>query len=844
LDLDLPSLRFGRVSAASGGPVAITLNKAVAPAVEHKLRPVMRAAGRPHFTINADPALEDEADGPDEVDLDGAAGDGAGGDGGGGVAPGPAGGGAVPADGGTGPEPFGGGSGAAMGAPGLPVAAAGGDGAAAPAGPGPGRAAAPAADLASAPDLPAAAPAVPPAAAAVRARLTPLVQRAAAAVQAGQPGAAALRVAVGQARKALGSGDLAAAGGAADGLERLLGGAGGPASASAPDEVGADSPAPGTLVSAASAAAASLPAVPPPPGGAGPGRGAAAPPSLVVALRDVARGIPAVVAADPSRRQPLARLLADARASADAGDTAAASGKTEALRQALAAPGTAGGGAAGPDGTTDVDGLVTPVAEREPALGRAALTEAPSGAAPGSGTQAAPPSPAVAAGGGLALAGGVAAAPAAPGLLGPVGSAAARRAAAAVFAAAPEVALVVGAVVLAVWIAKHGKVRTVSVAGYDAGARGVAPISAEVNGVRGTAMLYHGLPRDTPDLQSQHSVMLRVGQDGVLTDGSGKAVARLGEGVVVPLPGVDVPGLFHGDVATLPRSEQPPGDEVQDGAVGGLAVPGGAVPGQVGQGPAAMSGLPPGLEDLGTGPGLVPPPPVGPLPGFEADPDAGRPTVLGGSPVPEHLRPPIHTGSPPPAVNLGDLQEAFPALAPQGPTILESRDSSGLTRPSGPLGGVPSGPRSTTARNAPPDRKAQRDSENHVGDALARQGYRTVQNPTEGANPPLTPERMVAEGLGAKKDPDLLIEDRIFDTYTPEKDDAASVRNGIARKIEDKQTHRVVVDLRNTTQTEASVRAALRADPVEGLREVIIVTEEGVGQPFRPLARPMTIPEE
>ena len=644
MDLDLPSLRFGRVSAASGGPVAITLNKAVAPAVEHKLRPLMRAAGRPHFTINADPALEDEADGPDgpdEVDLEGAAGDGAGGDGGGGVAPGPVGGGAVPADGGTGPEPFGGGSGAAMGAPGLPVAAAGGGGAAAPAGPGPGRAAAPAADLASAPDLPAAAPAAPPAAAAVRARLTPLVQRAAAAVQAGQPSAAALRVAVGQARKALGSGDVAAAGGAADELERLLGGAdgGNPASASPLAGVAVDASAPGSPVPAASAPVA-LPL-----DSAGPGRGAAAPPSPVVALRDVARGIPAVVAADPSRRQPLARLLADARASADAGDTAAASGKTEALRQALAAPGAAGGGAAGPDGTTDVDGLVTPVAEREPALGRAALTEAPSGAAPGSGTQAAPPSPAVAAGGGLALAGGVAAAPAAPGLLGPVGSAAARRAAAAVFAAAPEVALVVGAVVLAVWIAKHGKVRTVSVAGYDAGARGVAPISAEVNGVRGTAMLYHGLPRDTPDLQSQHSVMLRVGQDGVLTDGSGKAVARLGEGVVVPLPGVDVPGLFHGDAATLPRSEQPPGDEVQDGG---------------GQGATGL-------------PGLVPPPRVDDqLPGFTPLSDEDR--RLLGRPADARPNPAAGiggtAGTPIPEPVRGSNVLPGRTIQPQGPTIL------------------------------------------------------------------------------------------------------------------------------------------------------------------------------
>lgn len=117
-----------------------------------------------------------------------------------------------------------------------------------------------------------------------------------------------------------------------------------------------------------------------------------------------------------------------------------------------------------------------------------------------------------------------------------------------------------------------------------------------------------------------------------------------------------------------------------------------------------------------------------------------------------------------------------------------------------------------------------------------------MQNPTGGANPPLTPERMRAEGLKETKDPDLLIEDRIFDTYTPEEDDAGSVRDGIERKIQAGQTHRVVVDLRHTTQTETSVRAALRANPVEGLRDVIIVTKEGVGQPFRPLTRPMTIP--
>lgn len=723
LDLDLPSLRFGRVSAASGGPVAITLNKAVAPAVEQKLRPVMRAAGRPHFTVNADPAIEEEADGPDEVDLDGADGDGAGVDGAGGgggeggsVAPGPAGGGAVAAAGDPGPGPLGAETGAATGAPGLPVASADGVGAAAPTGPGLSRAAAPVADLAVAPGLlvaapPAAAPAGPPAAATVRARLTPLVQRAAAGVQAGQPGAAALRAAVGQARTALGSGDLAAAGGAADELERLLGGAGGggAASASVPAGFGSATSALGAPVSATSAPATSVPAALPL-GVAGPGRGAA-PPSPVVALRDVAQGIPAAVVADPSRREAMARLLADARASADAGDAAAASAKMEALRRAIAAPGAGGGNAAGPDGTTDVDGLVTPVAEREPASGRPALAEAPRGAAPGGGALATPP-PAVAAGGGLALAGGVAAAPAAPGLLGSAGSAVGRRVAAGVFTAAPEVALVVGAVVLAVWIVKHGQIRTVSVAGYDAGARGVAPISAEVNGGRGTAMLYHGLPRDTPDLQNQHSVMLRVGQDGVLTDGSGKAVARLGEGEVVPLPGVDIPGLFHGAAATLPRSEQPPADEVQDGGGGGLAGSAGQTPasvgmgippvsgltgarvdpglgvqmqramqervgmpgaGQPGQGSVLMSALPPGWQGATDLPGLVPPRRVDEqLPGFtplsdddrrllgrpaDAPPDLDSGTGgMVGTPIPEPVR--------------GSNVLPGRTIQPQGPTIL------------------------------------------------------------------------------------------------------------------------------------------------------------------------------
>ena len=109
-----------------------------------------------------------------------------------------------------------------------------------------------------------------------------------------------------------------------------------------------------------------------------------------------------------------------------------------------------------------------------------------------------------------------------------------------------------------------------------------------------------------------------------------------------------------------------------------------------------------------------------------------------------------------------------------------------------------------------------------------------MQNPTEGPNPPLTPERMVKEGLDPKKNPDLLVEDRVFDTYTPETDSLRGIRDGMEKKITGGQTQRETVDLRNTTQTEAPLRAYLRDNPISGLKEVIVRTNESIGRPFRP----------
>jgi len=51
-----------------GKEVAFTVNKAVPPAAQQAMKAPMRAAGHPGFTVNADPAIEDKPDGPDEVD--------------------------------------------------------------------------------------------------------------------------------------------------------------------------------------------------------------------------------------------------------------------------------------------------------------------------------------------------------------------------------------------------------------------------------------------------------------------------------------------------------------------------------------------------------------------------------------------------------------------------------------------------------------------------------------------------------------------------------------------------------------------------------------------------------
>ena len=224
--------------------------------------------------------------------------------------------------------------------------------------------------------------------------------------------------------------------------------------------------------------------------------------------------------------------------------------------------------------------------------------------------------------------------------------------------------------------------------------------------------------------------------------------------------------------------------------------------------------------------GFSPAPPIAPLPGLTppAQPLPNREELPMADPLPP---PPGFTTTPP--------LPAVPGFTPviTGPLVLERNEGNpGLTRPTAEIGGVPTGTRPVNRQDATPEKKQQIASEQEFADRLAAQGYRVIQQPTVGENPALTPERMRSLGLRETADPDLLVEGRVFDIYTPERDNVDTAWQGIADKVAKGQADRIALDLRGTSLTEADVRAALRANRVPGLKEVITLTDLGLGRAF------------
>ena len=616
--------------------------------------------------------------------------------------------------------------------------------------------------------------------------------------------------------------------------------------------------------------------------------GAAGRAALLAAVPpDLAAGVGAALSADPGRRGELAGLLAQVRAGVDGGDQAAARAGIAALREAVgaAAPPPAAAPPAAPDRARDA--LPRPGARDATAAPPLAVPGPPALAADAglssivreweaeqarAGQQAGQPPPS----------------PAQP------ASGAAQRAPDSVQVRADVAAMMRGVDRRQAEGAGGGvQVAQAGLPGATTATDAGGPGPAERDGMthwgsvpRPGSEPVPGVVRPAPDwrpLQGMGQVALgaaglavggALGVVGAGETGLGLATTPLGgAGVPVTALGVATMGLgaavaggggvtaYEGmgnilapfrDPRPLPPGVLPPQDPAATtdavrrwladnpapaGTAGSPAAPAPPVPdlsgARVGLGPVALSPLPPGLQGAlaGNG-GFTPAPPLPPLPGFAPPPPvvpnstanpAPPPAVPSSTatPIPDGPVVPPHTGGAPPVM-------------PPGMNIVESQADPGLTRPTGPIGGVPTGLPPASRAGAPSKDKAQVDSEIHVGGAFAGAGYRTEQQPTREANAAAVRQQMEAEGLDPEKDPDLRVEGRIWDIYTPESADPGSIRAGIAKKIGAGQTHRVAVDLRGVGQTEAAVRAALRADPVPDLKEIAVITEDGLTHPFRP----------
>ena len=117
--------------------------------------------------------------------------------------------------------------------------------------------------------------------------------------------------------------------------------------------------------------------------------------------------------------------------------------------------------------------------------------------------------------------------------------------------------------------------------------------------------------------------------------------------------------------------------------------------------------------------------------------------------------------------------------------------------------------------------------ENSGAVTIANAGYRIKQNPT---TEEVAQARLASGDLGAPaKNPDYLIEGRVFDCYSPT-NPTKSVRGvwwETQRKIQKLQTQRVVVNMENWAGDLSALRRQFADWPVEGLKEVKVITPNG-----------------
>jgi len=136
------------------------------------------------------------------------------------------------------------------------------------------------------------------------------------------------------------------------------------------------------------------------------------------------------------------------------------------------------------------------------------------------------------------------------------------------------------------------------------------------------------------------------------------------------------------------------------------------------------------------------------------------------------------------------------------------------TIPSGTKGGKPTGTPETPTKGMPAEQQRGIKRQNEAADAIANEGYKVEYN---------------GDILPNGKNPDLKIEGKYFDVYTPTSSNISQVRKGISKKVKGEQADRIVLNLADSDVSADDISKML-SNPnkeITGLQEVIGIGKDG-----------------
>lgn len=150
-----------------------------------------------------------------------------------------------------------------------------------------------------------------------------------------------------------------------------------------------------------------------------------------------------------------------------------------------------------------------------------------------------------------------------------------------------------------------------------------------------------------------------------------------------------------------------------------------------------------------------------------------------------------------------------------------------MTHKTGTPGGAPEGHPTRVESDDDAATRRSIEMENSAAAALASSGWQVKQNPTPDE---VAQARQTSGDIGdPKKNPDYLLEGRVFDCYSPTKPtkNARGVWSEVQIKIKKLQTQRVVVNLEDWKGNMTALRRQFADWPIPKLKEVKAVTPDG-----------------